>query len=188
MASPAPLTDIVTLVVRHKVRPDALHTYEEWLKRSVRTAMSQDGHLGVNVIRPTEEDHTFTTVVRFAKAEKLQAWVNSSVRRSLIVEVTPLLQDIDAPEVSNDPEFWFTPTHADKSQPPKWKQAVLSYVVIAPLSMVIPQLWSPLFQQHPALGGVVASNLIIMFCIVGLVTFAIMPYVTRWLAGWLTAK
>ncbi|WP_416772729.1 antibiotic biosynthesis monooxygenase [Pseudomonas sp. RHF3.3-3] len=180
--------DIVTLVVRHRVRAQYLTEYEAWLKTSVRAAMSQDGHLGVNVIRPGEADNTFTTIVRFIDSARLQAWINSQLREQLIREVAPLLEEEDHPEIETQAEFWFTPNHADSKQPPKWKQALLSYGVIAPLSMVIPQLWGPVFQANPVLGGIVPSNLIITACIVGLVTYLIMPKVTRWLAPWLAAK
>lgn len=180
--------DIVTLVVRHRVRPAYLAEYEAWLKTSVRAAMSQEGHLGVNVIRPGETDNTFTTIVRFIDSVSLQSWINSRLREQLIAEVAPMLEEEDHPEIESQAEFWFTPNHTDSKQPPKWKQALLSYVVIAPLSMVIPQLWGPVFQAHPALGGIVPSNLIITACIVGLVTYLIMPKVTRWLAGWLAAE
>lgn len=188
MPTQTPTHDIVTLVVRHRVRPAYLSEYEAWLKTSVRAAMSQEGHLGVNVIRPGEADNTFTTIVRFIDSVRLQSWINSHLRDQLIREVAPMLEEEDRPEIESQAEFWFTPNHTDAKQPPKWKQALLSYVVIAPLSMVIPQLWGPVFQTHPSLGGIVPSNLIITACIVGLVTYLIMPKVTRWLANWLAAE
>ena len=188
MSNEALVYDPVTLVVRHRVKPAYLSPYEEWLRTSVRAAMAHEGHLGVNVIRPGDAGSTFTTVVRFADAAKLQSWVSSEIRVRLIKEVAPMLEEEDHPEIEKQADFWFTPNHADSEQPPKWKQALLSYVVIAPLSMVIPQLWTPVFRSNPELGGIVPSNLIITACIVGLVTYLIMPNVTRWLATWLSVK
>jgi antibiotic biosynthesis monooxygenase (ABM) superfamily enzyme len=188
MSNAALVNDPVTLVIRHRVKPAFLSAYEGWLRTSVRAAMAQDGHLGVNVIRPGDTDTTFTTVVRFADGARLQAWVSSDVRTGLITEVAPMLEEEDHPEIDEQADFWFTPNHVNSKQPPKWKQALLSYVVIAPLSMVIPQLWTPVFQNHPELGGIIPSNLIITACIVGLVTYLIMPNVTRWLANWLIGK
>jgi antibiotic biosynthesis monooxygenase (ABM) superfamily enzyme len=182
------LNHVVTLVVHHHVKAGHREPYEAWLRRAVAAAKAAQGHLGVNVIRPQQaEDGVFTTVVRFADAEQLQNWINSEQRLQLIEEVLPLLEDGDHPMVHADAEFWFTPPSPDTRKPPQWKQAVLTFLVISPLSMIIPQLWQPLFLRFPALGGLVPSNLLITFCIVVLVVFLIMPTVTRWFAGWLNA-
>ncbi|SDI52263.1 antibiotic biosynthesis monooxygenase [Pseudomonas panipatensis] len=182
------LNSVVTLVIHHKVRSEALPRYEAWLRRAVKEARKQPGHLGVNVIRPDGESGMFTTVVRFADAGQLQAWIDSAERAALIEEVSPLLEEGDHPLVHADAEFWFTPERGGRAQPPRWKQALLTYLVIAPLTMLIPKLWAPVFARYPLLGGMVPSNLLITLCIVLPVVFLIMPWVTRLCAGWLSAK
>lgn len=52
--SPQDNRNVVTLVIQHKVRPQALGEYEQWLKRTVHAARQQPGHLDVNVIRPDD--------------------------------------------------------------------------------------------------------------------------------------
>ncbi|MEE4103565.1 antibiotic biosynthesis monooxygenase [Pseudomonas viridiflava] len=173
------MNDPVTLVIRHPVDPAFVTEYEGWLITSMRAVMAQDGHLGVNVIRPGDSDNTFTTVVRFANGTPLQSWVNSQVRVGLTAELASMLEEEDSPVIDDQADFRFTPNHVVFKQPPEWKQALLSYVVIAALSMAIPQLWTPVFQSHPQLGGIIPSNLIISPCTVGLVTYLIMPNVTH---------
>ncbi|KAF1068513.1 MAG: hypothetical protein GAK45_01345 [Pseudomonas citronellolis] len=188
MNQPVDLNRVVTLVIHHKVRRSALARYEAWLRRAVHAAQQHPGHLGVNVIRPEDGDVLFTTVVRFAEAGQLQGWIDSRERAVLIEEVLPMLEEGDHPLVRADSEFWFTPPSGEGRQPPKWKQAVLTYAVICPLTMLIPLAWGPVFQRYPALAGVVPSNLLITLCIVVPVVFVIMPLVTRWCAGWLSAN
>ena len=94
--------DVVTLVIQHKARAESLAAYEAWLKRTVSAARRQPGHLDVNVIRPDEGGLHFTTVVRFADAGLLQAWVNSAERQALVNEVLPLLDGGDQTEHQND--------------------------------------------------------------------------------------
>jgi antibiotic biosynthesis monooxygenase (ABM) superfamily enzyme len=89
--------NVVTLVIQHKVRAQALAPYEAWLKRAVSTARQQPGHLDVNVIRPDDGGRQFTTIVRFADASLLQAWVNSAERQALVSEVLPLLEEATRP-------------------------------------------------------------------------------------------
>ena len=71
------------------------------------------------------------------------------------------------------------------AQPPRWKQALLTYLVICPMTMIIPQLLAPLFARFPQLGGVIAGNLIVNVFVILPVVFYIMPWVTRRCANWL---
>ncbi|WP_178119439.1 antibiotic biosynthesis monooxygenase [Metapseudomonas lalkuanensis] len=179
------LNSVVTLVIQHKVRSGTLGQYEGWLRRAVKAARHQPGHLGVNVIRPDGGGDTFTTVVRFAQASQLQAWIDSAERAALIAEVQPLLEEGDHPLVYNDAEFWFTPFNS--YQPPRWKQACVTFLVILPLALLVPLLWQPLFKLQPWLGGYVASNVVITASIVLLVVYLFMPAATRLFSGWLRA-
>lgn len=176
---------VATLVIQHKVRAEALAQYETWLRNTVTVARKQPGHLGVNVIRPLDGGRQFTSVVRFAEAAQLQAWVESAERQALITEVLPLLEEGDQTQVHDDPEFWFTPASISTLQPPRWKQAVLTYLVICPMTLLVPALLAPLFQRVPALGGPLVGNLLVNLCVILPVVFFIMPWATRRCANWL---
>ena len=177
--------NVVTLVIQHKVRAEALAGYEDWLKHTVSAARRQPGHLDVNVIRPEDGGRHFTTVVRFASTELLQAWINSAERQAMVSEVLPLLENGDQTQVHDDPEFWFTPPSSKAAPPPRWKQAVLTYLVICPMTFVIPQLLAPLFALFPSLGAGIAAKLIVNLFVILPVVFYIMPWVTRRCANWL---
>lgn len=180
--------DVVTLIVRHRVRAGQDQEYERWLRRIVRTASGYPGHLGIDVGREFSSGlHLFTCVLRFASTGQLQSWLDSEDRRKLIEEVSPLLAEGDQTEVNSNREFWFTPSDAQAS-PPRWKQACVTFLVILPLSLGVPLLWQPLFARVPWLGGYVASNLLITLSIVLLVVYLFMPRVTAWFADWLNAR
>ncbi|MBA6061462.1 hypothetical protein [Pseudomonas juntendi] len=71
------------------------------------------------------------------------------------------------------------------AQPPRWKQALLTYLVICPMTMVVPQLLAPLFVRFPQLGCAITGNLIVNLFVILPVVFYIMPWVTRRCANWL---
>lgn len=176
--------DLVTLVVRHRIKPGKQASYEQWLRRTTRIASSYPGHLGVNVMR---DGPRFVCVLRFSGASELQAWLDSAERRLLIEEVTPLLDDDgDQIEVEACGEFWFTPN----AEPPplRWKQACVTFAVILPLSLLVPLAWTPVFRWQPWLGGYLASNVMITLSIVLLVVYLFMPRVTMWFATWLARR
>jgi antibiotic biosynthesis monooxygenase (ABM) superfamily enzyme len=179
------LPDIVTLVVRHRVRPAQINAYEGWLRRTVGVADQFEGHLGVNVMRSRDAGLTrFTIVLRFSCAQRLQAWLDSVDRKQLINEALPLLVEGDQTEVSTVKEFWFNPAEPN-TQPPRWKQACVTFLVILPLSLMVPLAWRPVFASVPWLGSYFASGLPITATIVLLVVYIFMPRVTGWFSGWL---
>lgn len=181
--------EIVTLIVRHRVRAGMHDSYEHWLRQIIDIASSQPGHLGIDVHRQEQLGlPLFTCVLRFASAGQLQTWLDSDARKALIAEAAPLLADGDQTEVNAAREFWFTPDANGAPAPPRWKQACITFLVILPLSLLVPQLWQPLFHAEPWLGGHVPSNVLITLTIVLLVVYLFMPRVTRWFAGWLNAR
>lgn len=184
------LDEVVTLLVRHRVKAGQDEAYEAWLRRIVSTAKGYAGHLGIDVMRGHSQGLTlFTSVLRFQSVDLLKLWLESDDRQRLVAEAEPLLADGDQTEINADREFWFTPTTADAPQPPpRWKQACVTFLVILPLSMGVPQLWKPLFAQWPWLGGFVPASVLITLSIVLLVVYIFMPRVTRLFAPWLNAK
>jgi antibiotic biosynthesis monooxygenase (ABM) superfamily enzyme len=178
--------ETVTLVVRHQVRPNHVPRYEAWLRRIIATASQCPGHLGVDVVRSRQASLAqFTCVLRFASLQQLQDWIESEQRRQLIAEVEPLLRAGDQLEIAQGKEFWFMPESA-QSPPPRWKQACVTFLVILPLSLLVPLLWQPLFQLAPWLGGYLPSNIAITLSIVLLVVYLFMPMATRLFAAWLS--
>ena len=127
----------------------------------------------------------FTSVLRFASTEQLQTWLDSEDRRSLVEIARPMLADGDQTEINADREFWFTPVEAGATPPPRWKQACVTFLVIMPLSLIVPQLWQPIFEHIAWLGSYPVSAVVVTLTIVLLVVYFFMPMMTRWLAGWL---
>ena len=180
--------EVVTLLIRHRVRRGQDEPYERWLRRIVQAAQGYPGHLGVDVMRSEQEGLAlFTSVLRFSGATRLQDWLGSTERQSLIEEVTPLLADVEDLALHPDREFWFNPGTIT-SPPPRWKQACITFLVILPLSLLIPLLWQPVFAAVPWLGGYLASNVLITLSIVLLVVYLLMPRVTAWFSDWLNAR
>ncbi|EZH76089.1 antibiotic biosynthesis monooxygenase [Ectopseudomonas composti] len=178
--------DTVTLVVRHQVQQQHQQRYEAWLRKIIDTAGQFSGHLGVDVARENQAGFVhFTCVLRFDQLQHMQSWLDSDARKQLVAEVQPLLQTGDSTEVLLGKDFWFVPSHA-KQPPPRWKQAVVTFLVIMPLSLLVPLLWRPVFGLIPWLGGHLTSRVLITLSIVLLVVYLFMPMATRAFAAWLT--
>ena len=72
----------VTLVVRHRVRPDKQAEFEDWLRGITREVLQCKGTLGSNVVRPTDPRKLeYLVFLRFDSFANLERWEESEVRR-----------------------------------------------------------------------------------------------------------
>ncbi len=178
--------DMVTAVIRHDIQPGMQPRYEEWLKRIVPLAARVPGHRGVSVIRPHAGGTLYTVTIRFDTVRHAEDWLHSDVRRQFIAEVEPWLKQPESVETVTGLEFWFTPSSGGRPLVKPWKQFLVSLSAIYPLTMLVPWLLQPLFGWWPALGHSLVSHLIVAAVIVSLMTWVLMPRVTRLLGKWLT--
>lgn len=181
--------ETVTLIVKHRVKAGLEAAYEAWLRNIVRVAGQREGHLGVDVVRGKRAGLDFyTCVLRFCSTDAMQSWLESPQRQALVDEAAPMLADGDQTEVAPVNEFWFSPLAEAASPPPRWKQAVITLLVILPHTLLVPLIWGPLLRLHPLLSNYVVATFLITLTIVVSVVYVFMPRVTRLFAPWLEAS
>jgi uncharacterized protein len=175
----------VTSIIRHTVKEGSESWYEAWLREITTIAQTFPGHRGVNFIRPPKGSRSYTTVLHFDTIEHLERWLSSDTRKRLLAEVKPYLEGGDQVEIRTGLEFWFTPPDSGQKRAKRYKQFLVTWSVIFPLTILVPWVLHPVFQTIPFLGLPGISNLIIAGMIVGLLTYVIMPTYTRMVATWL---
>ncbi|CAN7381988.1 antibiotic biosynthesis monooxygenase [Pseudomonas sp. GL-B-26] len=182
--------EVVTLVIKHRVKAGFEVPYEAWLRNIVSVAGQQEGHLGVDVIRGKSAGlDLYTCVLRFCSTESMQRWLDSPQRLGLVNEATPMLADGDQTEVNPVNEFWFAPqADAASPPPPRWKQAVVTLLVILPHTLLVPLIWGPLLQLNTFLSNYVVATFLITLTIVVSVVYLFMPMATRLFAPWLSSS
>ena len=181
--------EVVTMIVKHRIKSGSEADYEAWLRRIVRIAGERPGHLGVDVVRGKQDGLAlFTCVLRYRSTDDLQRWLDSPQRKTLIEEAAPMLADGDQTEIGAVNEFWFTPQTDSVAKPPRWKQAVVTLCVILPLTLLVPIVWGPILRLHPFLSNYVVATFLVTVTIVVLVVYLLMPAATRLFAPWLEAS
>jgi antibiotic biosynthesis monooxygenase (ABM) superfamily enzyme len=78
-------------------------------------------------------------------------------------------------------EAWFRAPH---NPPPRWKMAVATLLGVYPVSLLIGVVLSPTLKKLP----LVLNLFVVSAIIVGLLTWVVMPFVTRLLHGWLNPQ
>ena len=181
--------EVVTLVIKHRVKAGFEVPYSTWLRNIVRIAGQWEGHLGVDVIPGKHAGlDTYTCILRFCSTDAMQRWLDSPQRRELVNEAIPMLADGDQTEVNPANEFWFSPPNETRSPPPRWKQAALTLLVIFPHTLLVPLIWKPLLGVSPVLSNYVVATFVITLTIVLSVVYLFMPMATRVFASWLTSS
>ena len=175
----------VTAVITHRVRSGREVGYEEWIKGIAADARQFAGHLGVNILRPQPgKVSDYVIVLQFDSCVNLNAWLNSDVRKGWIDRVQPLIAEQESVQVLTGLEGWFQlPNQASASAPKRYKQAMLVWLGVTTVALVVQPLIAPALAPLPWVLQV-AVNVAVT---VSLLTYVIMPRLTRWFKRWLFA-
>ncbi|MFV8753136.1 antibiotic biosynthesis monooxygenase [Nannocystaceae bacterium ST9] len=169
----------VTVVVARRVKPGHEPAYEAWLERLIAGAAGMPGYLGTNVVRPASGGPPeYTSVFRFASLADLRAFEASDLRRRALAEVEA---DAIWRELTGL-ELWFTPPAGTVvPQPSRLRMALLLIVVVYLLVLSIGQLVGLVLADV----GMPIRLLVTIVIEVFVMTYLLMPRLTRWLAKWI---
>ncbi len=181
----------ITLVITRRAKAEKIGEFESWLDGIIHEAMKFEGHMGVNIIRPPDMSNPeYVIILRFDNFENLAEWEKSEIRKKWIENGKDLIEGKAKVEKQTGLEFWFTPssvsasTMVEPSPPPRYKMAIVVIGIIFVLvSTLLPQV-----QQATAGLPVLLSTLLGVAIMVLLMTYVIMPSVTRLLRPWLLKK
>ena len=176
-----------TFVIRHRVAAEHRDAYEQWTKKIGRDAVAFDGHLGAEIIRPSDNAQSgeYTVVIRFDSEEHLLAWAQSNTRAQYVKEVEPLLLDGDKVEIHRGIDFWFTQEGSSPKHATPWKQFCVTLSALLPLTTLVHWTLGPLFTMLPDDTMNWAREVIGKSVVVGLMVWVVMPRYTRLLSRWL---
>ena len=175
--------EAVTVVATRRVRPGHEAAYEAWLTRLIAASRSFPGYLGADIHRPSAGGpREYTSVFRFAGVEALRAFEESEVRRQALLEVAEHVEADAVWQRLTGLEFWFTPPPGTVvPQPSRWRMALVMIAVVYGLVLSIGGVVAAVLADVP-----IAVRLLVTITIeVFLMTYVLMPRLTRWLARWI---
>src|SRR5262245_4644253 len=75
----------VTCMVTRKARKGMINEFEEWIDGITHEAMKFEGHMGVDIIRPSDlSNPEYVIIFRFNKYQNLAKWETSQTRHEWI--------------------------------------------------------------------------------------------------------
>lgn len=174
-------TDEATFVVSRRIKPGHEREYEDWLRRITTVAKGFPGFKGATTLVPNEGDpHVRYNIWRFENKATLDAWKNSQSRLKLIEEVENYASQYYAEATGM--ETWFTlPNVGAIVAPPKWKMALVTIFGAYTVNFIDNLIFGAYFNPFPLW----ANSFLYIVVLVTLLTYLVMPYMSRLLRGWL---
>lgn len=190
----------ITVIVTRAAKKDRIKEFEDWMDGIVHESLKFEGHLGVDIIRPVEQSKPeYIIIFRFNSLNNLLKWERSQVRKEWLEKSKDVVEGEDKVQKLTGLEFWFTPRSAHRSEteannneargqpvnlPSRYKMAIVTAgIVFVLLNTLIPQI-----EQLTAPLPLLLSSLLGVIVMVLLMTYLIMPSITRLLKPWLYKK
>ena len=181
---PAGAVGQVTTSVTRRVKPGHEEAYEAFLEGIIAAASRFPGYLGVEVFRPDAPDEEYRTVYRFDGAGHLRDWLDSDEHRAWLERAEPHVIGPMRTQFLTGLESWFTLPGQPGAPPPPYKMALLTWITIFPLITGVVIVLGPLIAGVPLVPRLGITTAVT----VPLMTWIVMPRITRALRGWLYPK
>jgi uncharacterized protein len=178
-------SDPITLVISEVVEPYLIEEYETWTKGINQSAQQFEGFMGVEIIRPRDHQYPeYVVIVKFDNYAHCKNWLASPVYQQWMQRSEEFISQRSQQHQQNGLELWFSlpkSTSVNPPEPPYYKQVIIGVITVYPLILLSNLLVAPLLQGLPAL----LSLLISVTFISALLSYPVMPYITKILAFWL---
>jgi uncharacterized protein len=180
---PDPRDGPVTTTVTRRVKPGHEVFYEQFLEGIIAAATRFPGHLGVEVFRPASaSEGEYRIVYRFDTGGHLRAWLDSGEHAAWLERAEPHVIGPMRTQFLTGLESWFTlPGRPGSPPPPPYKMALLTWVTIFPLITLVVLALDPLLVRLDLVPRLAVTTAVT----VPIMTWLVMPRVTRLLRGWL---
>jgi uncharacterized protein len=180
VAHPGEHDEPVTVTVARHVAHGREEEFEQWLDGILGTASRFPGYLGGGAMRPGKLGDEWHVIYRFETADCLHDWEVSDERRRWLEKGEDLVDEVAISRISGL-ETWFSLPGRTAPAPPRWKMFLVTLCAIVPLVF----LMNLLIQPHIKAWPLIARSLVFSGTLTGLMTWVVMPRMTRLFRRWL---
>lgn len=168
----------VTVLFDRTVKPGKEPEYQRWYRELIRLSEAAPGHVSTQVI---QQGRRFMTIQQFDSQDALEGWLNSEQRLDQMDTLSELTEQAPAPQTLSGLEPWFELPGQAAPHVPKWKMALMTFLVIYALVTILSYTIMPFIADWP----IIIRSLAFPAIMVPLMTYVIMPNLTRLLKRWL---
>jgi uncharacterized protein len=174
-----------SVVINHHIIDGKQNQYEDWLNEIGPICRNYEGNVDWQIIRPIPNlTFNYTVIIRFDTIENLKKWMESEERLNLIEKVKPTFAKEDNYVIKSGLDFLFQDDKTQKA-PVKWKQYLVTWSAIYPLSIGIPILLLPLLKALHIPDNKLIHSFFVSGVVVFIMVYLLMPNYTRLIKKWL---
>ena len=179
MNTPETITVSITRTAKAGCEADLERALHEFVQRS----LAMPGQMGVHIMRPAPggDSREYSIIRKFAGREALNAFRDSPEYQEWQQTVQEFTEGKERTEELTGLESWFTLPGATLRPLPKWKMAVATFAGVFPVVSILNLTLGPALQSWPFL----LKNGVFNACVVVLLTWMVMPLITKVLHRWM---
>lgn len=174
--------DAVFRVVRRRAQPGCGPAYEALIRGMFDDARRFPGYLSAELIPPAADGGEYQILQRFATVDDLERWNDSPERLAWLERLDTVAAGDPDYRLLHGLDAWFGPAALPVAKPPpRWRLTVVSWLGIFPTVALLLAFVAPFLAGLPFL----LRTAVITALVAVLMSYVIMPRLTRWLSGWL---
>jgi antibiotic biosynthesis monooxygenase (ABM) superfamily enzyme len=170
----------IHLAITRRVRPGCEAEFQAELREFLQVSFAHDGVWGASMLTPPpgSDSREYGILRTFASEQERDRFYESAMFKAWEERARTLTEGEPVYRHLTGLEAWFrSPNHP----PPRWRMAVATLLGVYPVSLLIGVVLAPALNRLPQALSVLLASAII----VALLTWVVMPLVTRTLHRWL---
>ena len=177
------MNEPIHIAITRRVKPGCEAEFQKLLQEFFKTSFAHIGVHGASMLVPPPGSSSpeFGILRTFANAQERDAFYASPMFKTWEDQIKPLTEGDPVHRELTGLEAWF---RSPQNPPPRWKMAVATYLGVVPVIMGLSLTIGPVVRSW----NFVLNNLVFNACVVALLTWVVMPLITRILHRWLHSK
>ena len=170
----------IHIAITRRVKPGCETEFKEALREFFQSSFAHGGVLGVTMIVPPpgSDSREFGILRTFADEKERDAFYQSAMFKAWEKKAVTLTEGEAVDRELHGLEAWF---RSSGGPPPRWKMAVATFLGVFPTATILSLTVGQMTKAWPFLLGSTLFNV----CMVALLTWVVMPLITRVLHHWL---
>jgi antibiotic biosynthesis monooxygenase (ABM) superfamily enzyme len=170
----------IHIAITRRVRPGCEAEFQQALREFLQTSFAHGGVWGASMLTPLpgSDSREYGILRTFANEQERDAFYGSPLFKAWEERARTLTEGEAVYRQLHGLEAWFRSPH---TPPPRWKMAAATFLGVFPVAMVLNLTLGPVIRSWPF----IISNAVFNACVVALLTWVVMPLVTRILHRWL---
>jgi uncharacterized protein len=177
------MNEPIHIAITRRVKPGCEAEFQTALQEFFKTSFAHIGVHGASMLVPPPGSPSpeFGILRTFANAQERDSFYASPMFKTWEDQIKPLTEGDPVHRELTGLEAWF---RSPQNPPPRWKMAVATYLGVVPVIMGLSLTIGPVVRSWNFL----LNNLVFNACVVALLTWVVMPFITRILHRWLHSK